>query len=324
MRALVLPALDGPGALRIEERPAPEPGEGEVLVRIRAAALNFPDVLMTTGGYQFRPPLPFVPGMEAAGDVIATGAGADGFVAGDKVIVKLRYGALQEQVCVPAGALSPLPTPYDYAEGAAFGVIFQTGQHALFDRGRLAAGETLLVHGAAGGVGMAAVDLGLLAGARVIATAAGAAKAEILRARGVAQVIDYREGFREAVLDLTGGRGVDVVFDPVGGPVFRDSLRCLAYNGRLLVIGFTSGEHADFTANYALVKSISVIGVRAGEHGRREPEAGRRNRAHIQALAEAGSIRPHISHRLPLERTAEAMQAMLDRAVIGKAVIDLA
>lgn len=324
MRALVLSSLEGPDALIVEDRERPEPAAGEVRVRIRAGALNFPDVLMTTGGYQFKPPLPFVPGMEAAGDVDAVGADITDYAPGDKVTVKLRFGALQDYVVVAPTALKPLPTPFDYAEGAAFSVIYQTAQHALFDRGRLRSGEVLLVHGAAGGVGMAAVDLGRQAGATVIATARGADKLAALRAHGADHVIDYTDGFRGPVLELTGGRGADVIYDPVGGPVFSESLRAIAYDGRLLVIGFTSGSAAAVPANIALVKSISVIGVRAGEHGRRDPAGGRRNIETIHRLANDGQIRPHISHRLPLERTAEGMRALLHREVIGKAVIELA
>ncbi len=241
-RAVVCRELGPPERLRLESFASRSLAAGEVRVAIRAAGLNFPDVLMVAGEYQLKPELPFTPGMEAAGDVVDVGSDVSGVAAGDKVIVKMRHGAFTEEAVVTPAQLAPLPTTFDYAEGATFLAAHGTAYHALVDRGQLKAGETLLVHGAGGGVGLAAVEIGKLLGATVIAAASSEEKLAVAQARGADHlVLTTREPFRDAVKRITDGRGVDVVFDPVGGEVFENSVRCIAWGARLLVIGFTGG-----------------------------------------------------------------------------------
>ena len=325
MKVVVCRELGDPSVLRIEERPAPTPGPSQVLVALKAAGVNYSDMLTVRGGYQFKPPLPFIPGTEAAGDIVALGSEVESFAVGDKVLVKARFGLFAEQVAVPAANLRPLPKPFDYETGAVFSSAYMTAYHALIDRGRLQAGESVVVHGASGGVGMAAVEMAKVHGARVIATGASAQKLAAVTAFGADHVIDLSAGdLRDAVMALTGGRGADLVFDPVGGDVLRQSLRAMAWGGRLLVIGFVAEDIADVPANYPLLKGCSVIGVRAGEFARRDPAAGAHSLAALTALADAVRLHPQISHRLPLERAAEALQLFLDRKIIGKAVLTIA
>ena len=322
MRAVVCTALGPPESLQLLDRDPGPPRPGQARVAMRAAGLNFPDVLMLEGGYQLKPELPFVPGMEGAGVVEAVGEGVASVAPGDRVIVRMRPGTFAEAVVLDADRLLPLADTFSFEEGAAFVVGAHTAYQSLVDRGRLVAGETLLVHGATGGVGLAAVQLGHHLGARVIAVASTEAKRDAARAAGAALAIPY-EGFREAVLDATDGRGADVIYDPVGGEVFEQSLRCIAWRGRLLVVGFTSGAYGQIAANYPLLKGCAVIGVRAGEAGRRDPAGGRRTMQALMRLAEDGVMRPHISIREPLDRVATAMRAMADRQVIGKAVLTM-
>lgn len=322
MKAVLCSRLDGPTALEIVDLPAPEPAAGEVVVRVRAASLNFPDVLMTRGGYQLKPPLPFTPGMEAAGEVVAVGAGVSRWKAGDKVIVGKRFGCFAEQTAVPQDNVFPLPRDWSMAEGAAFAVAYKTAYHAIVQRGELKPREVLLVHGAAGGVGLAAVELGKALGASVIATGGDDARLEVVRGKGADFVVNYRNGpFFQIVKDLTDGRGANVIYDPVGGEVFEQSMKCVAWHGRILIIGFTSGRPALAPTNHVLIKGVSVIGVRAGEAARREPRLGVEYHKALWELAEAGRIRPHVSHQLPFERVAEAMALLTDRKVVGKAVL---
>ena len=320
MKVIVCRELGPPSVLRLEER-APRPlGPGQARVALRAAGVNYPDLLMVAGGYQLKPPLPFTPGMEGAGVVVEAAPDAASWRPGDRVIVRMRPGTFAEEVVVDAGALLAMPAPFSFEEAAVYMVGHGTAWHALSDRGRLAVGETLLVHGASGGVGLAAVEVGKLLGARVIATGGDAAKLEAVRARGAAETIDLRDGFRERVLELTEGRGADVIYDPVGGEVFDGSLRCVAWRGRILVIGFPAGI-PKVPADLALLKGIAVVGVRAGEYARRDPARGRADRERLLALANEGRLRPHISHRLPLARAAEALELLRDRKAIGKAVL---
>lgn len=322
MKAVLCRRLGPPSVLQMADLPSPVLAPGQVRVRMRAAGVNFPDVLMVAGGYQLRPPLPFVPGLEGAGEVLETAAGVSDFRPGDRVTVKLRPGTFQQEVAVEPARLSPLPAAYDFIAGAALPVAYRTAYHALAQRGRLRQGETLLVHGAAGGVGLAAVDLGRLLGARVIAVAGGEAKCRFLLDYGAEAAIDHgRQGFREEVLRLTEGRGADVVFDPVGGEAFEQSLRCLAWGGRLLIVGFAGGRAATLPANYALLKGARVIGLRAGEAGRRDNGQGRQLDDAVHRLAAAGRLRPHVSHCLPLAAAAEALQLIVERKVIGKVVL---
>jgi NADPH2:quinone reductase len=322
MKAVVCRVLEGPDALVIEEKPSPKPGPGQVLVRVRAASVNFPDYLMTQGLYQLKPDLPFTPGMEAAGDILALGEGVAGWAVGDRLVATMRFGAFAEEVLASADNLMAIPPGFDYATGCAFPAAYSTAWVALRRRDYLKPGEVLLVHGAAGGVGLAAVELGRHFGARVIATVGDDAKAEMVRRYGADLVINYRNGFREKVLEATGGKGADVIYDPVGGDVFDESTRCIAWGGRILIIGFAGGRIADLKTNIALIKGFSVVGVRAGEFARRDPEAGRENVAALLRLCAEGRINPHVSHRLPMEKAAEAMKVLAERRVIGKCVLE--
>ncbi len=318
--AVVCRELGPPESLRLESFASLPLKPGEVRVAIRAAGINFPDILMAAGEYQLKPPLPFTPGVEAAGDVTEVNDAA-GIAVGDKVILKLRHGAYADEAVVTSSQLTPLPVAFDYAEGATFLAGHGTAYHALIDRGQLVAGEVLLVHGAGGGVGLAAVEIGKLLGATVIAAASSEEKLAIAKAKGADHLVLYsREPFRDAVKRITDGRGADVVFDPVGGEIFENSVRCINWGARLLVIGFTGGVGVART-NLLLIKGASVLGVRAGEAVRKNPALGE---ARIKALtewAEAGKVRPNISHRLPLEDYARAMRLLVDRKAIGRVAL---
>ncbi len=294
-----------------------------VLIEVRAAALNFPDLLMTRGGYQFRPPLPFVLGMEGAGEVAALGSEVRGLQAGASVCFRARFGVCAERCVVPARDVRPVPRGFDFAEAAAYQVGAMTAYVALIQRGALQAGETLLVHGASGGMGLAAVQLGHFLGARVIATGTSADKLAIAAQSGADHVIDSVPRFRQRVLELTDGRGADVVFDPVGGDVFDESTHCIAWGGRLLVVGFASGRIPEVRANLPLLKGFSVVGVRAGESGRRDPERGAQAQREIERLADEGVFRPHIGARFGLDDGVLALRTMMERRVAGKIVIEL-
>lgn len=309
------------GGVALVEVPMPVPSQGEVLVRIEAAALGFPDLLMTRGGYQAKPPLPFVPGMEGAGTVIEA-RGCNRLREGDQVIVGGLTGAVAQYGAFAEGSVMPLPAGLDIAEGAALRAAYLTAWVALVCRGRAVEGEWLLVHGAAGGVGLAAVDLGKALGLKVIAVASTQGKRDaIARLYAPDHVIDGNSGFREQVLAITGGRGADLVYDPVGGDVFDESTRCIAFDGRLLVIGFAAGRIPLIGANIPLIKGFSVVGVRAGEYGRRFPDRGEQNLESILKLAGEGRIRPHVHARYPLREWASAYRAMEQRDVIGRSVI---
>jgi NADPH:quinone reductase len=320
-RAVVCRELGPPERLRLEAFASRSLARGEVRVAIRAAGINFPDILMAAGEYQLKPELPFTPGVEAAGDVIEADAAVRGVAVGDRVIVKMRHGAYTDEAVVTPAQLTRLPGNFDYAEGATFLAAHGTAYHALVDRGQLAAGEVLLVHGAGGGVGLAAVEIGKLLGATVIAAASSEEKLAMAKARGADHLVLYaREPFRDAVKRITDGRGADVVFDPVGGEIFENSLRCIAWGARLLVIGFTGGIGLART-NLVLIKGASVVGVRAGEAARKNPALGE---ARLQALlqwADEGRIRPNVSHRLPLEDCAIAMRLLIDRKAIGRVAL---
>lgn len=305
----------------IEELELPPPGDDEIQIAIKACAVNFPDLLMVQGKYQFKPPLPFTPGMEVAGDVAMVGKDVSGLKPGDRVVAGTRTGGMAEGVNTSAAACRLMPQTMSYEEAAGYTTAYLTAYVALERCGHLQPGETLLVHGAAGGVGMAAVDLGKQMGATVIATASSQKKLDFLAARGADHVINVSNGFKDKVKELTGGGGADVVYDPVGGDVFDESVRCIAWGGRLLVIGFAGGRIPEISANMPLIKGFSVVGVRAGEYGRRDPKKGAENIAAVDAMANAGTIRPYVCATFPLEQAAEAMCQLRDRAVIGKVVI---
>ncbi len=323
MRALVVDDLvpDFAGCA-VRDVPTPSPGPGEALVRVRAASVNFPDLLMTRGEYQLKPPLPFTPGLDVAGEVAAVGEGVTGLKVGDAVVGGARLGGFAEYAVLPAEGLKPKPARLSFAQGAAYGAAYLTAYVALMRRAWLEAGEWVLVHGAAGGVGLAAVDMAKALGARVIAASASDDKlARIQELYDVDAVVNVTGGFRERVKAITGGRGADVIYDPVGGDVFDESTRCIAFDGRLLVIGFTSGRIPTVSVNMPLIKGFSVIGVRAGEYGRQFPEKGRENAAAVWRMADEGVIRPHVHAELPLDDWREAFDLLADRKVVGKAVI---
>ncbi len=320
-RAVVCRELGPPERLRLESFPSQPLAPGQVRVAIRAAGINFPDILMAAGEYQLKPELPFTPGVEAAGDVVEVDGAVTDVAVGDRVIVKMRHGAYTDEAVVTPSQLTPLPSNFDYAEGATFLAAHGTAYHGLVDRGQLRPGEVLLVHGAGGGVGLAAVEMGKMLGATVIAAASSEEKLEVARARGADHLLLYsREPFRDAVKRITCGRGADVVFDPVGGPIFEDSMRCIAWGARLLVIGFTGGIGLART-NLLLIKGASVLGVRAGEAVRKNPALGEVRIKALLEWAEQGKIRPNVSHRLPLEDFAGAMRLLIDRKAIGRVAL---
>jgi len=317
MKAIFCEQLGGPEHLVLRDVPSPAPGPGEAKVALRARAISFVDLLMIAGQYQTKREPPFIPGGEAAGMVLELGPDVDGIKAGDRVIVP---GGLAEEVVVPAARVTPLPDAVSFEAGAAFRGNYSTAYYAL-QRGRLQAGEVLLVHGAGGGVGLAAVDVGKLLGATVIATASSEEKLAVCKRMGADHVIDYTQGFRDQVKALTGDRGADVIYDPVGGDVFDESMRCIAPFGRLLIVGFTSGRAAQVKTNHLLIKDAEAIGFTLGALAKLDPARDRRNLSVLMAWLAAGRINPHISHRLPLARAAEALTLLKERKVIGKAVL---
>ena len=321
MKAIVCRAIaDDIGTLRLEDIDLPPLKPHEARVRIRAAAVNFPDILTVQGKHQHKPELPFIPGSEAAGDVIAAGDAVTNVKVGDRVICG-GLGGYAEEMQVPAASLRTIPNGVGYGEAASFTVAYLTAYVALVRRARLEAGEWLLVHGAAGGVGLAAVDLGRHLGAKVIATASSDAKRAFLKDYG-ADLVLPSTGFRDAVKDATGGEGANVIYDPVGGDVFDESTRCIAFDGRIAIIGFTSGRIPQIGVNMPLIKGYSIMGVRAGEYGRKFPEKGRQNMFAITKLLAEKKIHPHIHARFPLAQAIDAMRTLQDRSVIGKVVIE--
>jgi NADPH2:quinone reductase len=322
-KAIVCRELGPPEGLRLEQFTSIPLKPGQVRIAVRAAGINFPDILMAAGEYQLKPELPFTPGMEAAGDVSEIASDVAGVNVGDRVIVKLRHGGYADEVVVTPAQLTPLPSTFDYAEGATFLAAHGTAHHALVDRGQIKSGEVLLVHGAGGGVGLAAVEIGKLLGATVIAAASSQQKLDVAAARGADHGVLYgSEPFRDAVKRITDGKGADLVFDPVGGEIFENSLRCINWGARLLVIGFTGGIGVAKT-NLVLIKGASVLGVRAGEAARRNPAIGEARIAQLLSWAEAGKIRPNVSHRLPLEDVATAMRLLTERKAIGRVALTM-
>ena len=313
------PDLSG---MELVETDLPLRKPGEVTVQIRAASLNFPDLLMTRGDYQLRPDLPFLSGLEMAG-VVTEGDADAPFKAGDRVMGGQKTGAFADFINLAATALRPIPAVFDFAQAAAFGAAYGTAYTALVELGALQPGQWVLVHGASGGVGLAACDLAKALGARVIAASGSADKLAALEAACAPDAVLLAQGkFREQVTEITGGALCDLVFDPVGGDVFDESTRCVAFGGKLLVVGFAGGRIADISTNIPLIKGFSVVGVRAGEYARRFPERGTRIRDALLDMAAAGSINPHIDRVLPLSRWREGFEAMAARQVIGKIVLE--
>lgn len=324
MKRIVCRRLGPPSVLEIEEFDAASPGPGDVTVAIHAAGVNFPDLLMVAGSYQHKPPLPFCPGFEIAGRISAVGAGVVGLRPGDKVMVRTgtTHDGFSESVTLPARIVYPMPEGMSFAEAAGFLIVYRTAIHCLEQKAALKGGETLAVLGAAGGVGIAAVQLGRAMGARVIGIASGP-KLRNVTAAGADAVIDYgAESIRDRLKDLTGGRGVDVVLDTVGGPYFNPAFRALAMEGRYLVVGFAAaGDFPTVPANLILIKEASVIGVRAGEFGRRYPAIEAENMRRLLTLCRSGLIRPIIGRTYPLEDASASLEALARREVVGKIVL---
>ena len=321
VRALVCSELGPPSALSVEEVEDPSPGEGEVVVDVEAAGLNFPDTLIIRGEYQFRPDLPFTPGGEAAGVVAAVGDGVGNVAVGDRVIAMGPHGAFAEQWVVDATSVVPIPEALDATTAAGFALTYGTAYHALVDRARLQENETLLVLGASGGVGSAAIELGRHLGATIVAAASTAEKLAFCDELGADHLISYvDESLRERVDEITDGRGVDVVFDPVGGEFTETAFRGLGWNGRHLVIGFAAGDIPALPVNLPLLKGASLVGVFWGRSLREEPATAFGNFVELTRLANEGAIRPRISETFPLDRYEEAFGLFEERSVMGKAV----
>jgi NADPH2:quinone reductase len=322
MKAMVCERFGGPEVLALREVPdPPPPGPGEIQVRIAARGVQYVDVLMLAGEYQFRPEPPFIPGSEAAGHVVAVGSDVTSFAVGDAVMSRHALGAFAELGNAKADLCDKVPAGLSMAQAGVFRGAYTTAYHALLQRGRLKAGEWVLVHGAAGGIGIAAIQVAKTFGARVIATAGTEEKRAACLEEGADHAIDYRSGFLDQVKALTGGRGVDIVYDPIGGKVAEESLRCLAWGGRLLILGFLGGGPTNIRSNYLLIKGIDAIGVRIGGLNEADPALAIANMQELVKLAEQGRLRPRISHTFRLEQAAEALQVVIDRAVIGKAVL---
>lgn len=323
MKALVVEELAADyGGCVLKEIETPEPRAGEVRIKVRAAAVNFPDLLQTKGEYQHKPALPFIPGMEIAGEVEALGEGVTQFQIGDAVVGGARIGGFSEYAVTPAAGLRPKPANLSFSQAAGYATAYLTAYVSLVRRAQVEAGEWVLVHGAAGGVGLAAVDLARHLGCKVIAASASDEKLAIIeREYAPDATVNVTGGFRERVKEITGGRGADVIYDPVGGDVFDESVRCIAFNGRILSIGFTSGRLPVLPVNMALIKGFSVMGVRAGEYGRQFPEKGRENAAAIWALANEGKVHPRVDHEYPLSEWRTAFESLANRKVVGKTIV---
>jgi NADPH:quinone reductase len=312
--------LDGLDALRLEDVPSPAPGAGEVRIAVHAAGVNFADTLVVEGRYQHKAPLPFSPGMEAAGEVLEVGDGVTTLAVGDRVLAPMRYGAYAEEAVLDAAHTARMPDGMDYVTGAAFPIAYGTSHLALTHRTQLRKGEILLVLGASGGVGLTAVEVGKALGATVIACASSAAKLEIAKSRGADHMIDYtREDIRERVKELTGG--VDLVYDPVGGDASRAALRCLNFEGRLITLGFASGDIPQIAANYLLVKNISAIGYSFSSYRFEQPATMRKTLEETCRWYAEGKLNPHISFTFPLEQTKDALKALIERRSTGKVIV---
>ncbi|MCZ6455476.1 MAG: NADPH:quinone oxidoreductase family protein [Alphaproteobacteria bacterium] len=313
-----------PDVLRVDDVPPRAPGPGEIRVRLRACAVNFPDLLSCAGTYQHKPDFPFSPGIEAAGEIIDRAAGVTGFEIGDRVMLWCgpEYDGYAEEVTLPATRAYAVPAAMDDVEAAGFMVVYGTAWHGLVDCGRLHAGETVAVHGASGGVGMAAVQLAKALGASVIASAGSDEKLDIVSAQGADHVINYtNEDIRQRLKELTAARGLNVAFDTVGGDAFRASLSAIAPEDRILIVGFTSGDHAQAPINIILVKGASLIAVRFGRFSITYPERTRDNHNRLLALYEAGKLKPYVGRTYPLDQAVDALKALQNREVTGKIIL---
>jgi len=322
MKAVLCKTLGPARDLVLEDVASPQPRKNEILLDVQAAGVNFPDTLIIEGKYQFQPPLPFSPGGEAAGVVAAVGEKAGALKVGDRVMALTGWGAFAEQVAVPFYNVLPIPASMDFTTAAAFGMTYGTSMHALRQRGQLQAGETLLVLGASGGVGLAAVEIGKAMGARVIAAASSAEKLAVAKVAGADELIDYTQAsLREEIKRLTGGQGVDVIYDPVGGELFEQAVRGLAWNGRLLVVGFASGSIPQLAANLVLLKGAAVLGVFWGAFAQRQPEDNAANFKQLFAWHAEGKLKPLVSQTYPLAEAGAAIEKLGQRQAVGKLVV---
>lgn len=322
MKAILCKSWGLPDTLVVEDLPEVVPGPGQVAIDVHAAGVNFPDVLIIQNKYQSKPALPFTPGSELAGVVRAVGEGVTNFKAGDKVLAFVSQGAFAQQIAVAAQAVMPMPSGLDFDTAAAITLTYGTSHHAVVDRAQLKAGETMLVLGAAGGVGLAAIEIGKALGARVIAAASSDEKLEICKQHGADATINYStQDLREAIKAATDGKGPDVIYDPVGGIYAEPAFRSIAWRGRYLVIGFANGEIPKLPLNLALLKGASLVGVFWGEFTRREPKASQAAMRELMGWMAEGKIRPHISGRYALAETPRALNDMAARKVTGKVVI---
>ncbi|WP_308723872.1 NADPH:quinone oxidoreductase family protein [Metapseudomonas otitidis] len=322
MKAVLCKAFGPAETLVLEEVASPEPKKNEVLIDVHAAGVNFPDTLIIEGKYQFKPPFPFSPGGEAAGTVAAVGEKITHLKPGDRVMALTGWGSFAEQVAVPGYNVMPIPKGIDFNSAAAFGMTYGTSMHALKQRANLQTGETLLVLGASGGVGLAAVEIGKAMGARVIAAASSDEKLEVAKAAGADLLINYStSSLKEKVKELTGGQGADVIYDPVGGDLFDEAIRSIAWNGRLLVVGFASGRIPELPVNLALLKGAAVVGVFWGSFAQRQPQDNLANFQQLFAWHAEGKLKPLVSQTFPLERAAEAINALGQRKAVGKVVV---
>jgi len=322
MKAVLCKTLGPARNLVLEEVASPVPKINEVLLDVQAAGVNFPDTLIIEGKYQFQPPLPFSPGGEAAGVVAAVGDKAGAFKVGDRVMALTGWGAFAEQVAVPFYNVLPIPASMDFPTAAAFGMTYGTSMHALSQRGQLQPGETLLVLGASGGVGLAAVEIGKAMGAKVIAAASSAEKLAVAKAAGADELIDYSQAsLKDEIKRLTGGQGVDVIYDPVGGELFDQAVRSLAWNGRLLVVGFASGTIPKMAANLVLLKGAAVLGVFWGAFAQRQPQDNAANFRQLFAWHAEGKLKPLVSKTYPLAEAGAAIEQLGQRKAVGKLVV---
>ncbi|MBD9502218.1 NADPH:quinone oxidoreductase family protein [Pseudomonas sp. BGr12] len=322
MKAVLCKAFGPAETLVLEDIASPEPKKNEVLLQVHAAGVNFPDTLIIEGKYQFKPPFPFSPGGEAAGVVGAVGEKVSHVKPGDRVMALTGWGSFAEEVAVPGYSVMPIPDGMDFASAAAFGMTYGTSMHALKQRANLQPGETLLVLGASGGVGLAAVEIGKAMGAKVIAAASSEAKLEVAKAAGADVLINYSEGsLKDKLKELTGGQGVDVIYDPVGGDLFEEAFRSIAWNGRMLVVGFASGTIPSLPANLTLLKGASLVGVFWGSFAQRQPQDNAANFQQLFAWFAEGKIKPLVSQTYPLEQAADAINHLGQRKAVGKVVV---
>jgi NADPH2:quinone reductase len=324
MKAIVCKTYGPPENLVLEEIDDPVAAENEAVVQIYSASLNFPDGLQIQGKYQFQPPMPFTPGSEVGGVITSVGAGIQGFAVGDRVMATPGIGGLAEQVAVKADGLRKIPDSMDFKTAAGFAMIYTTSYYALKQRAQLQAGETLLVLGASGGVGLAAVELGKLIGAKVIAAASSDEKLDFVNRLNPDALLNYGDGeLKERVKELTGGTGADVIYDPVGGDLFDQSCRCINWNGRLLVVGFASGRIPEYKANLALLKGSSMVGIFLGRFRKEEPAEYEKNFAELLDMYDAGKLKPIITESFAMTDFVDAFNVFTERKVMGKVTLEI-